>query len=209
MEYNEKQLHILKTAEQLFAMQGFAGTSIRDIAEAAGVNVAMISYYFGSKDKMIEALFELRTSHIRLRLENLLKDETLNPYEKVCTVIDEYIARVAEKLTFYKVMLFEQVLEKNTVITQHLNELKRQNTELVEKIIKEGQRKKVFQKKVDTVLLMNTLYGISMHTYINKVYYKTYHGLQEMPEEAFQKVLQEKLSNHIKVLFKAILGYEE
>ncbi len=51
MEYNEKQLQILEVAEKLFAANGFDGTSIRDIASEAEVNIAMISYYFGSKEK--------------------------------------------------------------------------------------------------------------------------------------------------------------
>lgn len=46
MEWNEKQLHILNAAEDLFANKGFEGTSVRDIAQKAEVNVAMISYYF-------------------------------------------------------------------------------------------------------------------------------------------------------------------
>jgi TetR/AcrR family transcriptional regulator len=41
---------ILLAAQDLFAQQGFAATSIRQIAGAAGVNLAMVHYYFGSKE---------------------------------------------------------------------------------------------------------------------------------------------------------------
>lgn len=41
---------ILGHATRLFANQGFAGTSVRDIVEAAGVNVSLVSYHFGGKD---------------------------------------------------------------------------------------------------------------------------------------------------------------
>ena len=57
MEYNDKQIAIINTAEKLFALNGFDGTSVRDIAHEAGVNLAMISYYFGSKEKLMEAVF--------------------------------------------------------------------------------------------------------------------------------------------------------
>ena len=53
---NDKQLQILLVAEKLFAEKGFDGTSIRNIAKEAGINIAMVSYYFGSKEKMLEAL---------------------------------------------------------------------------------------------------------------------------------------------------------
>ena len=37
MEYSEKQIAIINTAEKLFAVNGFDGTSVRDIAQEAGV----------------------------------------------------------------------------------------------------------------------------------------------------------------------------
>ena len=47
----------MEAAETLFAAKGFNGTSVLDISETAGVNLAMISYYFGSKKKLFEAMF--------------------------------------------------------------------------------------------------------------------------------------------------------
>ena len=47
-ENNSKE-KILNSAIKLFATNGFDGTSIRDICKDAGVNVCMISYYFGGK----------------------------------------------------------------------------------------------------------------------------------------------------------------
>jgi AcrR family transcriptional regulator len=55
MEFTDKQIQIIDIAERLFAERGFDGTSVRDIADEAGINVAMISYYFGSKEKLMEA----------------------------------------------------------------------------------------------------------------------------------------------------------
>ena len=60
MKSNDKQIQIIETAEKLFADKGFSGTSVRDIADEADVNLAMISYYFGSKEKLLEALFTHR-----------------------------------------------------------------------------------------------------------------------------------------------------
>ena len=72
MEFNEKQLAIIHTAEKLFSVTGFDGTSVRDIANEAGINVAMVSYYFGSKEKLMEAVFEQRTNQMRIKVENML-----------------------------------------------------------------------------------------------------------------------------------------
>lgn len=48
---------LLMTALRLFSEKGFAKTSIRNIADAAGVNIASISYYFGDKAGLYSATF--------------------------------------------------------------------------------------------------------------------------------------------------------
>ncbi len=62
---------ILDAAEELFAQQGFAPTSVRQLTAAAGVNLAALHYHFGSKDGLIQALFARRLGPLnqeRLRL---------------------------------------------------------------------------------------------------------------------------------------------
>lgn len=49
---------ILLAAKKLFAKQGFDGTSVRQICDEASANVALISYYFGGKEKVLWAIFE-------------------------------------------------------------------------------------------------------------------------------------------------------
>lgn len=49
---------ILNSAETLFAQQGFAGTSIREIAGKVGVTPAMVHYYFGSKIQLLRNVLE-------------------------------------------------------------------------------------------------------------------------------------------------------
>lgn len=51
---------ILNAAEQLFAAQGFAATSLRSITGEAGVNLAAIHYHFGSKEALIREILARR-----------------------------------------------------------------------------------------------------------------------------------------------------
>lgn len=52
------KVRLLQAAKRLFATQGYDGTSVRQICEAAGANVALVSYYFGGKENMFQALFD-------------------------------------------------------------------------------------------------------------------------------------------------------
>jgi AcrR family transcriptional regulator len=63
---------ILDSAEKLFGMNGFDGTSLRDITADAGVNLAAVNYHFQSKDSLIDAVIARRIEPVnRKRLEML------------------------------------------------------------------------------------------------------------------------------------------
>ncbi|MBC7508507.1 MAG: TetR/AcrR family transcriptional regulator [Ferruginibacter sp.] len=208
MDFNEKQIQIIETAEILFAERGFDGTSVRDIADEAGVNVAMISYYFGSKEKLMEALFELRVGSVKSRVETLIKDNNLSPLEKVNMLIDEHIDRIMQKQCFHKIMVGVQVTNKNPAILKAANNVKIRNAEVVTELIKDGQKKGVFKKKIDVVLMMNTMVGTVSQTMMSQQYYREFNKQQDMTDGEFEVILKRRLSIHIKTLFKAILTNE-
>ena len=73
IDLTDKQIQILEVAETLFAEKGFDGTSIRDISKVAKINIAMVSYYFGSKEKLLESLILFKTSGLKeLTVLNIL-----------------------------------------------------------------------------------------------------------------------------------------
>ena len=51
---------ILLAAEELFAAQGFATTSLRQVTSRADVNIAAVNYHFGSKDNLVNEVFRRR-----------------------------------------------------------------------------------------------------------------------------------------------------
>ena len=51
---------ILSAAEELFAVHGFAGTSLRQVTSVADVNIAAVNYHFGSKDNLVNEVFRRR-----------------------------------------------------------------------------------------------------------------------------------------------------
>jgi AcrR family transcriptional regulator len=64
---------ILDTAEHLFAENGVAATSIRDITGAAGVNLGAINYHFGTKQELVAAVFSRRLEPVCERQLALMK----------------------------------------------------------------------------------------------------------------------------------------
>lgn len=60
MRQKDTKQTILDIAEELFARQGFYATSMRNITANAGVNLSAVNYHFGSKQALLEAVFERR-----------------------------------------------------------------------------------------------------------------------------------------------------
>jgi AcrR family transcriptional regulator len=72
------RIRILDAAERVFADTGFAAASLRRIIAAAGVNLAAVHYYFGSKEGLITAVFDRRIGPLnaeRLALLDQLEAE--------------------------------------------------------------------------------------------------------------------------------------
>lgn len=56
MEPKDCRAQLIASATPLFAQKGLNGVSVRELAKAGGTNVSMISYYFGSKAGLYEAV---------------------------------------------------------------------------------------------------------------------------------------------------------
>lgn len=74
-----KREKILDVAEEVFAENGCAPTSLRNIARRASVNPALIAYYFGSKKRLFEDVFKRRGTQIARRWDELLDDLEARP----------------------------------------------------------------------------------------------------------------------------------
>jgi len=204
-EFNDKQIEILQVAERLFAEEGFDGTSIRAIARDAHVNIAMISYYFGSKEKLLEALITYRTSDMKVKLENIFKED-VSPLEKIDRLIDLYIFRINQNKCMYQIMHFELSTKKRIIHMESFMQIKRENAEIFRKIVAEGQAKGVFKNDLEIDLIPATVMGTMIHVRNNKIYFENLFGLTT--EEAFEDYINTKVTHHIKQTIKALLSYE-
>ncbi len=204
-ELNEKQIEILQVAERLFAEDGFDGTSIRTIAREANVNIAMISYYFGSKEKLLETLIVHRTSGMKMQLENIFNDD-LSPVEKLDRLIELYISRIDKNKCMYQILHFELSTKKRIMDMKVFTDIKKENMDIFRRFIEDGQASGIFKKDVNIMLISGTIMGTLINFQMNRLFYEQILGLHT--EQAFQDYIKNQLTKHIKQTIKALLVNE-
>ena len=199
-EFNSKQIEIINITEKLFAEKGFDGTSIREIAKTAGINVAMVSYYFGSKERLLDAVIINRVSGFRMILENL-QLENITPIEKIKKFVALYINKFYQNKDIYQIIHFEIVNQKRSSDFPEFNEIKKKNLLLLESIIAEGQKNDVFKANCNATLIPAIVIGTFSQIHNNKKFYQDMMNLKD--EAAFEHYI---LNDFTEEIANVILG---
>lgn len=84
---------ILAAARKVFVRDGMAGARMQDIADEAGINKALLHYYFKNKEKLFETIFKEATFEFLPRM-NAIFESDMPLFEKIETFCREYIAQV-------------------------------------------------------------------------------------------------------------------
>ena len=82
---------IKAAARKVFHQKGFAGTRTRDIAEEAGINHAMLNYYFRSKEKLFEIVMMETMAQFFKGVNLMLNDENTSLDEKIDLIVSNYV----------------------------------------------------------------------------------------------------------------------
>jgi AcrR family transcriptional regulator len=67
---------ILQAANNVFQTKGMAGARMQEIADKAGINKAMLHYYYRSKQRLFEAVFNKTFSMLAPQLNDILNDDS-------------------------------------------------------------------------------------------------------------------------------------
>jgi AcrR family transcriptional regulator len=91
---------IMETAERLFAEQGYAATSLRQIIGSAEVNLASIHYHFGSKERLLDELIHVKADQVnraRLALLDEIESKSAGAEPAVEDILRAFVLPTADK----------------------------------------------------------------------------------------------------------------
>jgi TetR/AcrR family transcriptional regulator, cholesterol catabolism regulator len=127
--------HILRHAAEIFAHDGFEGTSIRDISRATGVSLSGLYYYFDSKQRLLYLIQKNTFTFVVERLQTRLTSG-LSPAAKLRTLVQNHIEYFLSHPNEMKVLSHEEeALEEP--FRQEIGVIKRKYYGLARKIFDE------------------------------------------------------------------------
>ena len=198
-----KQDIILDAAENLFAQNGFNGTTTRSIASQAGVNIAMLSYYFGSKKQLLHAVIE-RFSNRLVEVFHQIDQTKKSPTDKLRNWIEAYIDYIFEHPNHarivYRQVSVSQERDDIVKLVSEFNKIRAIVLETMENGIKSG----VFNP-IDTQLAISTITAPVNAIVLESNIHKERFGLKSENGKLFPDSFRTRVKNHMLEVFESLL----
>ena len=198
-EKQQTELIIKEAAKEIFVRKGYSGARMQDIADEAGINKALLHYYYRSKEKLFDVIFTEIFNSLIGQLADGLKG-TQDLFVKIELFIDTYIT----------------VLEKNPYLPLFiLNEISQNPDRFVDKVKKmdsfseaanmAGLMLQAMEEgKIRAFhpfhLFMNII-SLSIFPFIAKPMFKTVGGIDE---ETWKTLMQTRKEEVKRFIFNAI-----
>jgi AcrR family transcriptional regulator len=160
-EANQRE-RLLDAAVACFAADGVAATSLRGIAVKAGVTPALVNYYFGTKEKLLEAFVAERAVPIIASLRDGLVAAGGDPQPLVSAFV-RGIHSVVARYPWWPALWVREVLSDTGALRPMLVEqISPQVTQLLAKTLGAAQKRGELAPGVDPRLLVVSLVGLTM-----------------------------------------------
>lgn len=162
---------ILQTASELLAKNGFAKTTLEDIANALGMKKSSLYYYYSNKDALFEDVMELEEKSFCFVLKNALG--------KSGTAIDKIINYEKAKFEYIKekLKLHENttniILELKGKMFEHIKSIQKEETEMLKQILDDSVKKNEI-KRCDTKMVAELILTLSEALRYREFYFASF-----------------------------------
>ncbi|SFE67704.1 forespore capture DNA-binding protein RefZ [Alteribacillus iranensis] len=164
---------LLDAATILFTNKGFNGTSVREIASKAGGNVSLISYYFGGKQGLLEALMIDYLEGYLDVLEAEVKEKNDSAFEKIMNMAEKSLHYMKDNHLRARFVLREMTLD-SMLIREITSTYLMKEKHLYSIILKKGMQEGVFHKLPLSWTIMQFRGMVMMpflhHQYVREVF---------------------------------------
>lgn len=202
---SDKKDHILDVAEKVFSELGYDAASTRTISGEAGVNMAMLNYYFGSKEGLFLAVFGRKIEMFRSMVQNIGNDESMDAWDKLETFIEAFINKVVVNNCFAKLINREMSISRRDGLMDKIAEILLTNVLEVKKIIDDGKASGRFRQDADTEMAVATIFGTKNYISHTSLVASKLLGNDVNDVVYLENELKPRIKKYLKELLKAYL----
>ena len=192
---------ILETAERLFLDKGFAMTSTTEIAKEVGCNQAMVHYYFRTKDRLFEAVFEKKIiKFIGPFLQTINENKPFK--ERLTLLIESHFDTIKDnpKIPF---LFFNELLTNPTRLESFKNKFSELPLSVLLKLRNdlEEEVEKGTIRRMNIIDLLMTIVSLNVSIFLLAPIFK---NVTNMSDEAFNKLLLNRKQENVHIIMKSL-----
>lgn len=184
---NTTEQQIIAAARKIFVQKGLAGARMQDIADEAGINKAMLHYYYRSKDRLFEIVFEEAVGQLLSGVNDIFQAD-MTPREKIVAAVDHYITSLG-RAPYLPLFVVHEISQNPERILQRFA-----STTLLPNIglfLKElaVEMEQGRMRKVDPWQLMVSLISMCVFPFVGKPLLQ---AVFQVNDETFAKMMEER-----------------
>jgi AcrR family transcriptional regulator len=183
---------ILEAAKTVFMRDGLYGARMQDIADTAGINKALLHYYFRNKEKLFDQVFE---GVLERYFENMdvLADESLPVIERIHTYVDKIFDFLREYPQM-SMFIIKEISTNEELFKAKVQKLKKSKNASLIYILNEGIRTNEIAL-VNPALFLFNLHSLCFYPFLASPIFK---AIIEHSNSTFEDPNNEKLKSSVK-----------
>jgi len=173
---------ILLAASEVFTEKGFAGARTRNIADEAGINLALLNYYFRSKEKLFDQVMKVKIVLLFGKIIPIISNEKTTIEEKIDLASEKYF-EILSKNPNLPLFVISEIQKKNSDIKSILPVEKiLMNSVIIQQIKEKNPELNPFH------FLLNFL-GMTVFPFLARPVFQNFHI---MNDDEFKKFVEER-----------------
>ena len=186
---------ILAAAKKVFISKGMSGARMQDIADEAGINKALLHYYFRSKEKLFEVIFLEAAQKLFPKINSIFESD-MPLFQKIEHFSEEYITVMAENPYLPLFVLNEINQDPETFLNKIWG---KQNLPRPQKFLEQIEKevRKGTIKKVSPLHLLMNLISLLVFPFVGKSMFQFTLGLDELQYRAIMEQRKKEIPKFI------------
>ena len=189
---------ILEAARKAFMHKGMSGARMQDIADEAGINKALLHYYFRNKDQLFEMVFKEAFTRFLPRLNQLIESD-LGLFDKIETFVGDYI-EMALQNPFLPLFVLNEMNKQPAVF---FKKMWAGHPPKIQKLIQQinEEVKKGTIKKINPVHLVMNMLSLCVFPFVGKPMFQM---VMHLDETQYQNLMQSRKKDVADFIIAAI-----